>query len=58
MNDNQTHIDIEARQQLNDNIEKNGCHLVLINPDNYLSGFVYSIGLYKKYPLSRLFRGI
>jgi hypothetical protein len=34
---------------VNDNIEKYGCHLVLIETDNYLPAFVYSIGLFKKF---------
>jgi hypothetical protein len=41
--------DLEARQTILKNIEKYGCHLVLIEADNYLPGFVYSIGLYKNY---------
>lgn len=47
---------IETRQEaednikvVNDNIEKYGCHLTLIEEDNYLPGFVYSIGLFKKF---------
>lgn len=32
-----------------DNIENYGCHLTLIEEDNYLPAFVYSIGLYKKF---------
>jgi len=31
------------------NVEKYGCHLALLEPDNYLPGFVYSIGLYKNF---------
>ena len=34
---------------VNDNIEKYGCHLTLIEEDNYLPAFVYSIGLFKKF---------
>lgn len=41
--------DLEARQTILKNIEKYGCHLVLIEGDNYLPGFVYSIGLYKNF---------
>jgi hypothetical protein len=34
---------------VNDNIEEYGCHLTLIEASNYLPGFVYSIGLFKKF---------
>jgi hypothetical protein len=47
---------IEIRQEaennikvVNDNIENYGCHLTLIEADNYLPAFVYSIGLFKKF---------
>ena len=33
----------------NENVEKYGCHLVVIEADNYLPAFVYSIGLYKNF---------
>ena len=49
MDDQHTQHDIEAKETILSNIEKFGCHLSLIEPDNYLPGFVYSIGLYKKY---------
>jgi hypothetical protein len=49
MTDGQEQHDQEEKQQIFDNIENFGCHLILIEPDNYLPGFVYSIGLYKKY---------
>jgi hypothetical protein len=39
----------EARAVINSNIEKFGCHLVTLEPDNYLPGFVYSIGMFKKF---------
>jgi hypothetical protein len=39
----------ENMQVIVDNIENYGCHLTLIEPDNYLPGFVYSIGLFKKF---------
>lgn len=42
----------EAEENLkvvNDNIEAYGCHLTLIEESNYLPGFVYSIGLFKKF---------
>lgn len=34
---------------VNDNIEQFGCHLTLIEADNYLPAFVYSIGLFKRF---------
>ncbi len=47
---------IESKQEaednikvVNENIENYGCHLTLIEADNYLPPFVYSIGLYKKF---------
>lgn len=40
---------LNNRQTVLDNIEKFGCHLTLIEADNYLPAFVYSIGLFKKY---------
>lgn len=49
MDDQHKHHDIEAKQAILANIEDFGCHLSLIEADNYLPGFVYSIGLYKKY---------
>jgi hypothetical protein len=49
MTDHHSQHDLEAKQVILDNIEKYGCHLVLIEPDNYLPGFVYSIGLYKNF---------
>ncbi len=41
--------DIDARQTILDNIEQYGCHLALLEPDNYLPGFVYTIGLFKNF---------
>lgn len=41
--------DIETRQVIDDNIENYGCHLALLEADNYLPAFVYSIGLFKKF---------
>jgi len=40
--------DMEAKKAIMENIEKFGCHLALLEPDNYLPGFAYTIGLYKK----------
>jgi hypothetical protein len=39
----------EAEAIIINNVEEYGCHLALIEPDNYLPGFVYTIGLYKNY---------
>ncbi|NDV59731.1 DUF4262 domain-containing protein [Bacteroides sp. 519] len=47
--DNHTHHDREAKKTILSNIETYGCHLALIEPDNYLPGFVYTIGLHKKF---------
>ena len=41
--------DLEAKQVILKNIEEYGCHLALLEPTNYLTGFVYTIGLYKKF---------
>ncbi|BAV08334.1 protein of unknown function [Filimonas lacunae] len=41
--------DQEERQDILDNIEQYGCHLALLEPDNYLPGFAYSIGLFKRF---------
>ena len=47
---------IDTRQEaednikvINENIENYGCHLTLVEADNYLPAFVYSIGLFKKF---------
>jgi len=49
MTDNHSHHDKEAKQVILDNIEKYGCHLALLEADNYLPAFVYSIGLFKNF---------
>jgi len=49
MSDDHHQHDKEAKEAILENIEKFGCHLCLLNADNYLPGFVYSIGLYKTY---------
>ena len=49
MTDEHSQHDTEAKKTILDNIEKYGCHLALLEPDNYLPGFVYSIGLFKRY---------
>lgn len=54
MTDEHTQHDIDAKQAILDNIEKYGCHLALLEPDNYLPGFVYTIGLFKKFKHAEL----
>jgi hypothetical protein len=49
MTDDHSQHDTEAKQTILDNIEKYGCHLALLEADNYLPAFVYSIGLFKKF---------
>lgn len=49
MEDYHNHHDQEAKEAIISNIEKFGCHLALLEPDNYLPSFAYSIGLYKKF---------
>jgi hypothetical protein len=49
MTDDHSIHDKQAKQAILDNIEKHGCHLALLEADNYLPAFVYSIGLYKKF---------
>lgn len=34
---------------VNFKIEQYGCHIVLVEPDDYLPGFAYTIGLYQKF---------
>lgn len=41
--------DAAAKQAILDDIEQYGCHLALLAPTDYLPGFAYSIGLYKKF---------
>jgi hypothetical protein len=49
MTDEHSQQDIEAKQLILDNIDKYGCHLVLLEADNYMPAFVYTIGLFKKF---------
>jgi len=49
MTGDHTQHDKEAKQAILENIEKYGCHLALLEADNYLPPFVYSIGLFKKF---------
>ena len=47
-NDHEKH-DIEAKERILKDVEEFGCHLALLESDNYLPGFAYSIGFYKKF---------
>ncbi|HEY4194149.1 MAG TPA: DUF4262 domain-containing protein, partial [Mucilaginibacter sp.] len=49
MDDNHEQHDLETKKAIIDDVEKFGCHLALIEDDNYLPEFVYSIGLFKNY---------
>ena len=49
MTDDHSKHGIEAKQAILDNIEKHGCHLALLEADNYLPAFIYSIGLFRKF---------
>jgi hypothetical protein len=50
MNENhEAHGPETERVIIENDIEKFGCNLVLIEDDNYLPGFVYSTGLFKNY---------
>lgn len=39
----------QDRQRILDDIEQYGCHLVLIEADNYMPAFAYSVGFYHKF---------
>lgn len=41
--------DATTKQAILDHIEQYGCHLALLDATDYLPGFAYSIGLYKKF---------
>ena len=41
--------DDASRQLIEENIENFGCHIILIEADNYMPGFVYTIGLYQQF---------
>lgn len=49
MTDTHEEHDREAKRVIEENIEKYGCHLALLEADNYMPAFAYSIGLYKKF---------
>ena len=41
--------DREAEERIIHDVEKYGCHIAILEPDNYLPGFAYTIGLYKTF---------
>ncbi len=47
-NDHEKH-DKEAKERILKDVVEFGCHLALLQPDNYLPGFAYSIGLFKNF---------
>lgn len=49
MTQDHSHHDEKAKRTILENIKQFGCHLVLIEDDNYLPSFVYSIGLLQKF---------
>ncbi|MGN6178882.1 MAG: DUF4262 domain-containing protein [Mucilaginibacter sp.] len=49
MDNNHQQHDKEAEAAILQNVEEYGCHLALVEADNYLPAFVYSIGLFKNY---------
>lgn len=49
MTDDHSQHDKLAKQKISEDVEKYGCHLALFEPDNYLPGFAYTIGLFKKF---------
>lgn len=49
MIDEHTQHDNDAKKAIKENIDAFGCHLVLLEADNYLPGFVYTIGLFEKF---------
>ena len=46
---NQRNNDLELEKQIEENINKHGWYVVLINETNYLPSFGYTIGLWKNY---------
>lgn len=49
MMDDHSQHDKESKERIIADVEKFGCHLALLEADNYMPAFVYSIGLYKKF---------
>ena len=41
--------DKEAKRSIQENIEQHGCYIALLEADNYLPGFAYTIGLYQQF---------
>lgn len=49
MEENHEEHDKQTMQAIKANIEEYGCHLALIEADNYMPAFAYSIGLFEKF---------
>jgi hypothetical protein len=49
MTDDHSQHDNQSKQRIVEDIEKYSCHIALLEPDNYLPGFAYTIGLYEKF---------
>lgn len=49
MSDEHQEHDALAKQAILNDIEEFGCHIALVESDNYLPAFAYTIGLYEKY---------
>lgn len=49
MTDDHSQHDQEAKDAISNNIQQHGFHIALIESDNYLPGFAYTIGLYQTY---------
>jgi hypothetical protein len=47
--ENHEEHDKQAKEKIISDIKEYDCHLALIESDNYLPGFVYSIGLFEKF---------
>jgi hypothetical protein len=47
-NDHSRH-DLETQEAILKNVEQYGCHLALVEADDYFPGFAYTIGLYKRF---------
>lgn len=42
-------METKERERIKQNIEKHGCHLIMVMEDEYLPAFVHTIGLFEKY---------
>lgn len=38
-----------TREEIQNKIDQYGCYIVLVEPDDYLPGYAYTIGLYQKF---------